>query len=697
MKVLFLHSYIYIYDISMTFPSFPERSGRIAPDSHTCPRSSQPRLQRKNTAASNSTVVLFIGFILAFFLAAAVQAQPRWVRDVISTTVIPKVDREAATLTLLNQIEAEFTDAGKTVIHVRIAEKVLQPAGIDKVRLNEITSEERVVKGLEGWLLSGSNKAVALDDANVVELSTSGIEGSYHAEKILVAGFPNVKVGDIVAYEYEIRDKEPFSTFQRFTLHAQQPACSTRLEVVIPESWTLHASTWRMDIFKVERTENRTTWTAANLPYEAREPLMPSLDYLTRQIQVAVSASVASERTQFTDWNSVTQWCRSMTEGAVTTDPELEALTRTLVKGAATAADSIRAVAKFVAADVRYVAVELEKNRWEAHAAPATFRNRYGDCKDKTALMRAMLRSIGIPSHAVLLNTHIVIDPELPTPFQFNHCIIGIPTRAVHDTADTSAASSASPWVFFDPTDRATPFGSVPDAMQGNSALVIQDTSSGLVRIPTLTPEFNIVRYGGAFVLRDNGSMTGKMAITFLGTAARDERYKHTIIDKQNLADDWSERVKSTIKGATVANVRTVDMKDSLQTSFDVSVENYLSPAGDAYLLKANPFIAADVPPFIKDVRRLPIRFGAPAIHETTVRWTLPQGWKTDEPFTRISSSCRSTSVASAVTATDSTIVYTCIDRQSGDTVPAAEYGAARKYRSNYSTSQNTTLFVRKR
>lgn len=645
-------------------------------------------------AAPCITVVLSIAF---FFSAVAIHAEPRWVRDVISTTIIPKIDREASMLILLNQIDVEFTDGGKTLIHVRVVKKVLNLAGIEKARLDEIVSEERVMKDLDGWLISGSNKAVALDDANVVVVSTSGIEGAYHAEKLLAAGFPNVKVGDFVAYEYEIRDEEPYSTFQRFIVHAQQPACSTRLEIMIPDSWTLHASTWRMDNFKVEQAENRTIWTAMNLPFEAREPLMPSLDYLTRQIQIAVGAPAPSDRTQFTDWNSVTQWYRSMTEGAVTTDSELVALTRTLVKGSATAMDSIRAVADFVTSDVRYVAVELDKSRWEPHAAPLTLQNRYGDCKDKTTLMRAMLRSIGIPSHCVLLNTHVVIDSDLPTPFQFNHCIIGIPSGAAHMAADTSANSSTSQWMFYDPTDRVTPFGSVPDAMQGNSALVIQDTSSGLVHIPTMSPECNIVRHRGVFVLRDNGSMAGKMTVTFLGTAARDQRHQHRIIDKQSLADEWSRSIKSTIKGATVTNVRTVDMKDSIQTTFDVSVEEYLSPAGDAYLLKANPFTAADVSPFIKDVRRLPIRFGAPAISETTVSWTLPHGWMTIEPRGPISSSCHSASVVSTVTSTDTTIIFSCIDRQTGDMVSAAEYATARKYRSDFSSSQNTTLFVRKR
>ena len=65
----------------------------------------------------------------------------------------------------------------------------------------------------------------------------------------------------------------------------------------------------------------------------------------------------------------------------------------------------MRALAKFVQGDIRYVAIELGIGGLQPHQASDIYSHRYGDCKDKATLMSSMLREIGVESYYLDVNT----------------------------------------------------------------------------------------------------------------------------------------------------------------------------------------------------------------------------------------------------------------------------------------------------
>src|SRR5690349_12678225 len=98
-------------------------------------------------------------------------------------------------------------------------------------------------------------------------------------------------------------------------------------------------------------------------------------------------------------------------------------------------------LASFVQREIRYVAVEVGIGGYEPHHAQATFKNRYGDCKDKVTLLSTMLSDIGVESYYVLINTSRgVVMPEFPSPRFFNHAIVAIriPGEAQPDVLPSS-------------------------------------------------------------------------------------------------------------------------------------------------------------------------------------------------------------------------------------------------------------------
>ena len=63
---------------------------------------------------------------------------------------------------------------------------------------------------------------------------------------------------------------------------------------------------------------------------------------------------------------------------------------------------------------------------WQAHYAADIYRNRYGDCKDKTTLLISMLQAIGIRAYYLHVDSERgVIDPDAPSLIG-NHMITAI-------------------------------------------------------------------------------------------------------------------------------------------------------------------------------------------------------------------------------------------------------------------------------
>ncbi|GAB4092736.1 DUF3857 domain-containing transglutaminase family protein [Flaviaesturariibacter terrae] len=90
--------------------------------------------------------------------------------------------------------------------------------------------------------------------------------------------------------------------------------------------------------------------------------------------------------------------------------------------------DAARTVAalRFVSEEVRYLGVEMGANTHQPHPPEQVLAQRFGDCKDKSYLLCALLRAMGIEAWPVLTNTsdRHAVRGWLPTPVAFDHCTV---------------------------------------------------------------------------------------------------------------------------------------------------------------------------------------------------------------------------------------------------------------------------------
>jgi tetratricopeptide (TPR) repeat protein len=112
-----------------------------------------------------------------------------------------------------------------------------------------------------------------------------------------------------------------------------------------------------------------------------------------------------------------------------------------------------------VAKDIRYVSLSFGIGRYQPHAASEVLTNQYGDCKDKHTLLEALAEAIGLRAYPVLIHSTRKLDPELPSPAQFDHMITAVPL--------------GKEWIWLDSTTEVAPFRMLSANLRHKQALVI--------------------------------------------------------------------------------------------------------------------------------------------------------------------------------------------------------------------------------
>jgi len=174
-------------------------------------------------------------------------------------------------------------------------------------------------------------------------------------------------------------------------------------------------------------------------------------------------------------WDAFGAWIRSLNQRAIEPTPEITTLAARLTAGKTSERDRIAALYTYVATKVRYVAVEFGIGRLQPHTAGDVLRNSYGDCKDQTALLSALLTAAGFKAHPVLTTPFAGVQlQQVPTPENFSH--------------EFTAVETGSGLIFLDSSMGLVPPQVLAPGVRGKTALVVGNEISSVIEIPNPSP-----------------------------------------------------------------------------------------------------------------------------------------------------------------------------------------------------------------
>jgi len=573
--------------------------------------------------------------------AARAGDAPGWMHA-LTSVALPAHDDKTDAVLLYSEEVLVVQSKGKVKGILRRAYKILRPDGKSHGVVNAYFDSESKITGMRGWCIPAQGKDYEVKEKEVLELGLTDVENGIlmSDNRMKVLQIPAADPGNIVGYEIEHEDR-PYVLEDAWLFQGTDPVREARYSVQLPPGWEFKTNWLNYPAVQpVSIGNNQWQWTVSDLPAIKTEASMPPWRAVAGQMFIALLPPGGGKK-GFTSWQEMGAWERELASGRTAATPAIKEKVAALTAGISTPVGKMRAVAEFMQREIRYVGIELGIGGWQPHVAGDVFTHRYGDCKDKAALMSAMLGEIGVDSYLVVINTQRgVAKPEMPANRgAFNHMVLAI--KLPDGVEDASLVATVKHpklgrLLFFDPTNELTPFGRLGGHLQANYGLLVTAEGGELTELPTLATGEDGIERIGKFVLDAQGTLRGEVREIRRGDSARMHReaLRSVSSDAEKIKPIETLLARSFsvfhITKATVSNFENRDLP--FIYDYSLVAELYGKQAGN--LLLVRPRIVGSKTSGLletKEARRYTVEFDGPEKHTDTFEIALPAGYEVEE------------------------------------------------------------------
>ena len=356
--------------------------------------------------------------------------------------------------------------------------------------------------------------------------SSGDQEDLYGDEKSLHMIFPNVKKGSIVEYiVYEqSQPLVPNSFFKTLYLDSYFPNAFIKHTLVLPTA-----------LAKTLSIHNTATPIKAEI---SQKDNLKIYTWIMKQVPALIWERGQAPRSQvgpivtlstWTSWQNFHDWYHPLLEERSQIDQKLKDELKELTKGLKSKKDIIAKIYQKVSTKIRYTGLEFGIAGYQPHDCKEVWENKYGDCKDKSNLLRVLLAEYGIKSYLCLLNTDrkARIFKESPSYGQFDHAILAI--------------EDGDSYLFCDPTIPYSQVGALGTGSQEKDVLLVKEDKIEFSK----TPKLGIGKFTYNFDIEQNENAEIKGWFTFKTNKYRAAIYRDYYLNQS--LDVRQEKFKGVV------------------------------------------------------------------------------------------------------------------------------------------------------
>ncbi|HEX3603456.1 MAG TPA: DUF3857 and transglutaminase domain-containing protein [Steroidobacteraceae bacterium] len=553
---------------------------------------------------------------------------------------LPAHDDKADAVVLWREETLTVGANGKIKRLRREVVKILRPDGADWAKPRFYYDPNRPISGLRGWSIPPDGKDFEVKERDAVDSVDSDVEGGELVSdlrmKVLV--IPGALPGAVIGYEVE-QELRPEILAEDWNVQYGVPVRASRFSLVLPSGWS-YESAWLNHAVETPASTgpNQWTWSLNDVPAVKVERYMPPWQRVAAHL--VVSLIPPGKNSSIRSWNDVGIWYAHLIQDRRTASPAIKQKVAELTANLPDTLAKMRALARFVQTDIRYVAIELGIGGHQPHPAAEIFAHRYGDCKDNVTLLSTMLKEIGVDSYYVIINTDRgAVTMNTPPSLNFDHAVMAIALPAGVDAASLPAQivhPKLGKLLFFDPTDSLTPFGALPGELQANVGLLVTGNSGELVQLPQLPPELSGLTRTAKMQLDEKGTLHGDIHEVHLGGHGARQR---AMLRSAQLDTDRVRPIERLAQ-ASLSNFQVLKASISnlhaeerpFEWNYTLEVSNYAKPAGDLMLVRPR-ILGSEADGFLesKSARVHAIEFAEPERDTDVVEIAVPAGYGVDE------------------------------------------------------------------
>lgn len=591
-------------------------------------------------AARPSWRVLLAALPLLLLSAPAVAAEgtaPEWLTQA-ARSPLENYSSKVDAVVLLDEGSTVVDGTGKKLRRQRYAVKALTDAGRSRARASvAYYIGAGKVKNLRAWLITPSGNVKVYGKKEIVD-TTLGSGSVFEDIRVRVVDARlDALPGSVFGFEAEEEDRSIFMQ-EYWQFQTIDPVIVSRYSLRVPAGWRVESIARNYSGMEPAVSDSSYCWELRDLkPVEIQEA-SPRLSSLAPHVAISYFAAGGSkpDSPEFSAWNEVSGWLTDLVEERSAADTAIRAKVTELTASARTPAEKAEALGRYVQS-VRYASIQLgiaKGGGYQPHPATEVFAKNYGDCKGKATLLKTMLREADVPAYTVSIYSGDPrrVNPDWPSPQQFNHAIVAIRVPQEVDTPAVAEFEGFGRLLFFDPTDDDTPFGILPQHEQDSYVLIEAGKQGALVKTPKARPGTNHLHREVKAGLNADGSLEAAIVEQSLGEpAARQRRVCKSLAaaDYRKRLDRW---LAQRVPGLRINNLELDPSPPGFQRQFDIAAGNYgqRMGGGKLWVFRGSILDREDAYDLRDEERIHPFVLDAESFSERALI-RLPEGYAVDE------------------------------------------------------------------
>ncbi|MBN8480814.1 MAG: DUF3857 domain-containing protein [Xanthomonadales bacterium] len=244
----------------------------------------------------------------------------------------------------------------------------------------------------------------------------------YDGRKTASVFLEDVRVGDTIDYAYSLSGRNPVFGGRdsgTFDLDHRVPVARIHARLLSDDAAAIRVAT-RNTALEPEITRDGALqswrWRADRVAAVVVDDDAPSWHDPSAFVQWSTYA----------DWNAVARWAVPLYAVTGQDDAELEREIARIAASESTADGRLLATLRFVQGEIRYLGIAIGTGSHAPNPPALVLERRFGDCKDKTLLMLAMLDRLGVDAQPAFVATELRrgLRDQLPSPGRFDHVLV---------------------------------------------------------------------------------------------------------------------------------------------------------------------------------------------------------------------------------------------------------------------------------
>jgi len=450
----------------------------------------------------------------------------------------------------------------------------------------------------------------AINDLTPPELSDADM---YANVMHRVLSFQAVDPGACLAVRYVKETRDGSGNLDEVvTFQTDDPIQNKRLEIAIPEGKELKYKTFGLvaDLSRQAMDKKSVYRLEAN-----DSPPIKAEEFMPPRGEIAARIVFTTNR----DWNEASGPFARSFEQALKTSAEAGKLAVELTKGVLTEEEKVRKIFLFVAKEVRSVRLNFGEGGYTVNAADAVLKNRYGDWKDKSALLGAMLKAVGVEAFPVLAGSDAIpLAEDVPSLKQFDCVLVAVP--------------HGGGYLFLDPFADDSQYGYFLDG-KGAKGLIVKPGAAEILTIECLPGTESVSTAGIQADLLPDGGIRGHVSLEVSGVFDRTARQELEDKTANEMKEFYDEAINKLLDEGQALENRMSDPRDltkKVSLSQEFKGEGYGIFQGAIMLVNIPrpPYGIADLPSMPSQAKRsYPFRLSDAAMVVTKVELRLPSGF----------------------------------------------------------------------